>query len=236
MSHSIDLLFALVVAVFLPVRAWRRHLRGSPPASTPRYVVEASLLIVVLSVLLWQGNIPAAALGLKPFSSRWLADVAVCLLAIIGTDWWMARKRVRQIHNSRANAAPQGLAADALAGYNAGISYIVVIIVGAIWEELCFRGTVLALLPHTTFGILLGVIGGSLLFGAQHLRNGVSGMIYSTGFGVVFALLFLATGNLWAVMLAHAGGNLLTALKWAPQIERARQSINSSPSAPLFLG
>lgn len=230
----VEALFAGLVVIGLPVRAWRRYRRGSAPASNLRYIVESSLLIAILSLLLWRHNVSFGALGLRSPSLRWLADIAICLGAVVGTDWWMAEKRVRQIRNNRMIAAPTGLAADALAGHRSGVSYIAVIVVGAIWEELCFRATVFALLPHTAGGILLAVVAGSLLFGAQHLRNGPSGMIYSTGFGVVFALLFVLTGNLWALVLAHAGGNLLTAFKWAPQIERARQSVVRPE--PIFLG
>ena len=229
-----EALFAAVLTIGLPLRAWRRYRRGAPPVSNARYIIETSLLIGILSLLLWHNGVSVRALGLKRLSPRWLGEVAVCLGVVAGTDWWMAEKRVRQIRNSQAVAAPTGLAADALAGSRAGGSYIAVLLVGATWEELCFRAAIFALLPHSAAGIVLGVIAGSLAFGAQHLRNGPPGMMYSTGFGVVFALLFLATGNLCAVVAAHAGGNLLTAFRWAPQIERARQS--AAPPAPIFFG
>ena len=34
-------------------------------------------------------------------------------------------------------------------------------------------------------------------------------------------MLYLATGNLIAVMIAHAAGNILAPTQWAPRIERA---------------
>jgi membrane protease YdiL (CAAX protease family) len=73
-----------------------------------------------------------------------------------------------------------------------------------------------------------------LVFGMQHLRSGPSAFAHSTGFGIEFSLLFLATGNLWAVMIAHATGNLLTVWRWAPKIEKARQS--ALQRVPIFLG
>ena len=64
-------------------------------------------------------------------------------------------------------------------------------------------------------------------------RNGRAGFGYATSFGVLFALLYLATGNLVAVIVAHGAGNLLAATQWAPRIERARQAVRREA---MFLG
>jgi membrane protease YdiL (CAAX protease family) len=83
---------------------------------------------------------------------------------------------------------------------------------------------VFLLVPRTTAGVLVGMVCGSLLFGATHLRNGRTGMAYATGFGVMFSILYIITDNLIAVIVAHAAGNVLTVAQWAPRIEQARRA------------
>lgn len=237
----LEILFGGIVTILMPVRAWRRYRQNAPPAPAGRYITETLLLITTLSLLLWRRHVSFGTLGLaESLSFRWFCGIVFCLLVVVGTNLWMVGRITAQIQSGATVPAPKGLAADALAGQKAGFSFIVVTLVGATWEELCFRAAVFAIVPHTIGGIFLGVVAGSLAFGAQHLRNGTSGMIYSSVFGLIFALLFVATGNLWGVMLSHAAGNLLTARRWGPQIERARQNAlarqSALPSAPSFLG
>lgn len=230
-----ELLFIGVVAIAMPVRAFRRYRRKKPPTPAARYILETLLLVCVLAVLLWRHNVSLEALGLSTdLSLRWLRDLAICLVAIIAPDAWNVWRIERLSRRATALPPPQGLAADALRGRRAGAAFVAVVLVGVVWEELCFRGAVFAVLPQTPGGIAIGIVAGSLLFGAQHFRNGPAGVIATTAFGVVFAFLFVATGNLLAIMLAHAIGNLLAAWQWAPRIERARQ--RSFRQAPMFLG
>ena len=230
-----ELLFIAIVIIGMPTRAWFRYRRKEPPAPAKRYIFETVLLIGMLSALLWKHDVSLEALGLSTnLSWRWLLDLAICLTVIIGPDIWTVRKIERLSQRGAILPAPQGLAADALRGRKAGAVFFAVTIVGAIWEELFFRGTIFAVAAQLPGGIILGIVVGSLLFGAHHLRNGLSGMRTSMVFGVVFALLFYITRNLWAVMAAHAAGNLLAAWMWAPRIERARQK--SLCRVPTFIG
>jgi membrane protease YdiL (CAAX protease family) len=107
-------------------------------------------------------------------------------------------------------------------------------IVGAVWEELCFRAAFLLLVPRTTAGLALGIAAGSFLFGVQHLRNGLRRAAYSCAYGVMFSVLYVLTGNLVAVIVAHAAGNILSGLQWTPRLERARQPAAPTPS--IFIG
>ena len=239
----IETLFALVVLVALPVRAWRRYQRSAPPTPTARYLLETLLLIGVLAVLLWRREVPLDAIGLRPESvPRFLVDLVVCVGVVVGLDLWSFRRQSRRIRRAAAHPAlrasilqaPGGACVDVLAAGRGLWAFVAVTSVGAVWEELCFRATVFLLVPATPAGVLLGIVGGSLAFGAQHLRNGPSGMAYPCFFGVLFSLLYLATGDLVAVIVAHAAGNILAAAQWAPRIERARQA--ALQQAPMFLG
>jgi membrane protease YdiL (CAAX protease family) len=239
---TLEILFAGVVVIALPLRAWRRHVRK--PAAPTRYLIETVLLTMLLAGLLWRRGVALDALGLRPSGpSRLLSDLAVCVGMVVSIDVWSWWRTMRQLRRAALQPAqyrvapetPAGNYADALAGRQALGRFTAVVLVGAVWEELCFRGVVLLLVPHTPAGLAFGVVGGSLIFGAQHLRNGLAGAAYATCFGVMFALLYLATGNLIAVMAAHAAGNMLAAAQWAPRIEQARQAAQRR-QAPIFLG
>lgn len=245
MLDVLDLLFALLVAIVLPVRAWHRGRRHAPPAPTARYVAETLLLTAVLAWRLWHRAVPLAALGLQARSiAIFTLDLAFCLFVVVGLDLWSLWRTVRALRHAAATRqagasalnATGGTYGDALTARRALASFILVCIVGAVWEELCFRATVFALLPRTIGGVLFGIVAGSLLFGGQHLRNGRNALIHSSGFGVMFSLLYLVTGDLVAVVIAHAGGNILAAAQWAPRIERARQAALVQQRSPMFLG
>lgn len=231
----LEALFAVVVGIGLPLRAWRRYRRGAPPAPALHYLVETTVLIAALGALLWRRGVTAEALALWPASGvAFLAHVALGLAVIAGPDAWTVWRLTHEPKRAGALPAPTGLAADALAGGQVGWRFLAVTIVGAIWEELCFRGAARLLAPATAAGAVLG-LSGSLAFGAQHLRGGPSAAMYASFFGAVFYALFLVTNDLAAVMVAHAAGNILTAWQWAPRIERARRAAQRS-AAPMFLG
>lgn len=228
----LELLLIGIVTIGMPARAWFRYRRKEPPAPPARYISETILLIGMLAAILWRRDVPLEALGLsRNPSARWLMDLAICFAVIIAPDIWAVMRIERLTKRGAMLPAPQGLAADALRGRDTGAAFAAVTIVGAIWEELFFRGTIFVIASQMPGGTIIGIVAGSLLFGSHHLRNGPSGMVSSTVFGVVFALLFLITHNLWAVMAAHATGNLLAAWHWGPRIERVRrESLSRKPT------
>jgi membrane protease YdiL (CAAX protease family) len=232
----LDVLFAGLVGVILPLRAWRRGRRHAPPAPASRYIVETLLLTGTLAALLWRRGVPLQAIGLPPqLPWRLAGDVALCVAVVVGLDLWSFYRITRRIRHGARLPPPGETVTDALAREATLRSFIVVASVGAVWEELCFRATVFLLVPSTPAGWLTGIAGGTLLFGAQHLRNGRAGFAYASFFGLLFSLLYLATDDLAAVIIAHAAGNILAAAQWAPRIERARRQ-HAPRQASMFLG
>jgi membrane protease YdiL (CAAX protease family) len=234
MPGAAEILFGAIVVLALPWRAYRRYRRRDPPAAASIYVIETSLLIAGLGGLLWSRGVEPTAIGLgMPGPLRFAGDVVLCVGTVVAVDafsfWRATRGRSRAASRGAAEIVPP----DTLAARRALAPFVAVTIVGAVWEELCFRGTLFLLVPHTWSGILLAVAAGSLLFGAQHLRNGPTGVAYTTCFGLMFWVLYLASGNLMAVMIAHAAGNLLAVLQWAPRMMRAAQTRRQEP---MFLG
>lgn len=229
----IELAFGCWVAVAMPLRAWRRRRRAAPRRADT-YLLETLLLIGVLGWILWRRDVPLQAIGLAVDSWRaFVLDLAICLLVVAGPDAWFAW-RIATTPRTGTLPDPDPIFTDVLAGRQAMRSFIAVTLVGAVWEELCFRAAVLLLVPRTPAGLLLGIGAGSLVFGAQHLRSGVRRAAYACGYGVMFSILFVATGNLVAVIVAHAAGNILSGLQWTPHLERLRQ--RAAPSSSIFIG
>ena len=88
------------------------------------------------------------------------------------------------------------------------------------FEEIIFRGLILIVLlqklPETRKGIVLAVISSSVLFGMIHLLNIFGGSSvndtllqvgYSFLMGMMWAIIFLKTKNIWLSMFLHATYN-----------------------------
>jgi len=79
-----------------------------------------------------------------------------------------------------------------------------------ICEEALFRGFLLHYL-HTSpwrLNLTLALLLSALIFGLQHLYQGVQGVIVSAVLGALFGLLFLLSGSLLLPMLLHAALDL----------------------------
>lgn len=72
-------------------------------------------------------------------------------------------------------------------------------------EETIFRGYLITRLRlyTNTKSWILPVILASLSFGSGHAYQGWGGLILITTYGAMFALLYLHTGTLWPVVIAH---------------------------------
>lgn len=88
------------------------------------------------------------------------------------------------------------------------------------FEEIVFRGIILMLLlkklEHHKNGVLLSILFSSAIFGLSHIINFYSGLSfgdtmlqigYSFLVGMLWAVMFLKTGNLWLTMILHATFN-----------------------------
>lgn len=88
------------------------------------------------------------------------------------------------------------------------------------FEEIIFRGIILTyllnLLFHKKNGLLLAIIVSSIIFGIVHFFNLLAGASltdtllqvgYSTLVGMMWAVIYLRTKNLWIVMILHATFN-----------------------------
>ncbi|MEZ5524451.1 MAG: CPBP family intramembrane glutamic endopeptidase [Pseudomonadales bacterium] len=73
-------------------------------------------------------------------------------------------------------------------------------------EEVLFRGYFQNVLSR--YGTVTAVMGSSLLFGLAHFAGGLSFVFLATLAGAAYGLIYLATGRLYLVILAHFFFNL----------------------------
>lgn len=70
-------------------------------------------------------------------------------------------------------------------------------------EELLYRGFVLWVL-FQWMPVWSAIVLSSVAFGLAHSYQGLSGMLRTGAIGLIFALLFVASGSIWLPMLFHA--------------------------------
>jgi uncharacterized protein len=100
------------------------------------------------------------------------------------------------------------------------ILYLIECLSVGFFEEIVFRGILLVILfqqlSNAKHGMILSVIISSLVFGMLHVVNLFSGASitstllqigYSFLMGMLWAVMYLKTGNLWMTMLLHASYN-----------------------------
>lgn len=96
-------------------------------------------------------------------------------------------------------------------------TFVVTMFLVGLNEELVMRGAVLHLFldkfGNTGKGVMVSAIASSVIFGAAHLLNIRSGVsvssavvqaLQATLLGVLFAAIYLRTGNIWITVIAHA--------------------------------
>jgi membrane protease YdiL (CAAX protease family) len=169
--------------------------------------VPASVAMATL-VLRWRGS-SWRAVGLNGATSRMRLLVtvpsAVVLLIIMSA---MLHQGLKEIYGD-----PDLSAFAALRG-NVGLLLVwlaVIWTLAAFGEEMLFRGIVLnwlydMLQPHATRWLawILALLATSVLFGAAHAYQGMTGVIMSGCIGLGFGVVYLVSKrNLWPSILTH---------------------------------
>jgi CAAX protease family protein len=97
--------------------------------------------------------------------------------------------------------------------------YAVLGVAAAFCEELLVRGFFLRYLHTSPFHLSLAaaVLLAAVVFGANHIYQGIKGAIVTGVTGLVFTAILLVTGSLWAGMVFHAVTNLSVLLYWRPK-------------------
>ena len=87
-----------------------------------------------------------------------------------------------------------------------------VTVLPALAEELLFRGALIPAVSPDWKGVAVA----GFVFGVLHVNGGRSAAfgVWAGGVGCVYGASFLATGNLFVPMVAHAAGNIASAAIW----------------------
>ena len=84
-------------------------------------------------------------------------------------------------------------------------------------EELVFRGYLRAVLNRYGTRAAVMVLLSSLMFGLAHWSDGFHQVLITAAVGALFMVLYLASGSLPAIMLAHFAVNFIHYAEFIPE-------------------
>jgi membrane protease YdiL (CAAX protease family) len=106
-------------------------------------------------------------------------------------------------------------------------------VTAGICEELLYRGFLIWYIAQGLgFGLIAGVALSSALFGFAHLYQGPKGVLQTGTVGLVLAVVYVATGALWAPMLLHAVVDMSSGILWYQVRERLVRDTAPAPVEP----
>lgn len=165
--------------------------------------VSQGLFAVLVVSLAWYTEVPAWAFGL---ASESLTLGAVGTGIVVGGAFYILNEAAaaiaRQWGLSTPTALREALAPASTAGWAVLLGVVLPIIAG--FEELLFRGALIGV-AHAGFGISpwLLAVGSSVAFALGHGAQGRLGIIVTGLLGVGLAIVFIYTGSLVVVIVAH---------------------------------
>jgi len=220
-SHvALDHALFVVIALVTPLVDWlwlyprlKRALAAGVPGARSRFYLEGGLwswglTLCVLTLWASRGR-PWAGLGLglgTPLRLGIGLALAILYLVLMGRQ-----RRALLARPDRLARLYRGMgAAQPLLPHTPGErkGFALVAITAGVCEEVLFRGFVMWYVGVWT-GPVLAVVISSLLFGFAHQYLGVTHVLRTAIVGVIFALIVLAAGSLWPVILIHAAMDLV---------------------------
>jgi len=215
----------------MPLRAWVRLSRKSPAPPPFTTIIETAALLIVLLFLIRYEGVNVAAVGLaRATVGQFLISTAISTAVIVGLDLLalLLSRSVASRSEDQDGAIRKQITTNSIPQGKELLGFVPVVLITAIWEELCFRGVALYLTPPTVVGTVSIIALSSTIFALHHLRRGITSAVYSGFYGVLFSLLYLAVGSLPPVMFAHAFGNLFVVLYTGPRLVAASSSRSLS--------
>lgn len=171
-------------------------------------IVSHGLVAVVVLVGAWLAGVPLEVLGWRGIDTTPGATVTriglglvlgtVIAIANLGLERILSAATLREARELRRLLSP-----TSLSGWLTLLLLVIPTI--AIAEELLFRGALVgALAVGFDLSPWLLVVGSSIAFGAAHTAQGVVGVVVTAAFGFVLASVFVLSGDLLLVVVAHA--------------------------------
>lgn len=110
------------------------------------------------------------------------------------------------------------------------VNLLIIALLPAITEELCFRGALQRIMIHITRRPWAGIIITGFLFSAMHFQ--FEGFLPRMFLGIVLGALYWFSGSIWTSILGHFVNNAVQVIivSYAPKF------VDTNPSLPLFAG
>ncbi|MDQ6766766.1 MAG: CPBP family intramembrane metalloprotease [Candidatus Eremiobacteraeota bacterium] len=225
MPHAtiLTIITLLILIIALPLLSlWTgKRIRAAVAAPTVKYLRYARTVVILWSLTalalyaLRLHNLEPTYVGLRP--PRHIAELAFGLLTLLAPllAHFSGARRVLEGDYARA------LRAVVPAGAAQWIAFIPVAASAGICEEFLYRGYALTILSSLTGSVVAGALLSSIAFGAGHAYQGRSGVVGATITGLLYAIIFLATGSLYPCMLGHFVQDIAGAAVLSRRLEQA---------------
>lgn len=175
-------------------------------------------------------------LGLKPatFKPMYVLAIVIILVAFPFVFWlgqmnqliplprWMG-----DLEHEATKQMQQFLKADHIG--DVIVNVLIIALLPAICEEVCFRGALQRIMIHITKNAWTGIIVTSILFSALHFQ--FQGFLPRMFLGLVLGAIYWYSGSLWLSILAHFVNNAIQVVV----VSYAPEYIEKNPSISIYL-
>ncbi|GAB6878689.1 hypothetical protein JCM17823_09630 [Halorubrum gandharaense] len=193
----------------------------STTALLANVLVSQAVALAALAGVAWWAGVPAHAFGVERGD---LAGDVLLIGALAGIGLYLANEAAAGLGKRFGMAAPEQLREAMAPGDARGWALLLGVVLPtiAVFEEALFRGALIGAFA-LGFGVdpwLLAVLS-SVAFGLGHGAQGRLGVLVTATLGLVLAALFVVTGSLILVIVAHYVINALEfvvreGLGWEP--------------------
>lgn len=109
------------------------------------------------------------------------------------------------------------------------VNVIIIALLPAFCEEICFRGALQRIVIHISRNPWLGIVLTSIFFSALHLQ--FQGFLPRMFLGMILGAFFWYSGSLWPSIIAHFVNNAVQVVA----VSEAPEYIEKNPSVPVYL-
>lgn len=207
-SPSAWIAASFIVIVF-PILDWAFYFRAQSKFTIYIWNIVAEWSMVFAAAwIMFRKGLSLGDIGQQPRNSfRMLLTLGV-LVVVVAALAWLSRKRSKNPSAPELRKAAGNLVKIVPVTDAEQKVYVVVALTAGLCEEFIYRGWLLHLFATALSSLWIGLILSSLAFGFAHLYQGRNVMISSTALGIVFGLLFIASGSLLPAQALHTAIDL----------------------------
>jgi len=219
----------------------------NPPALLYLQAITSSIGFFLLPVLLYHfifryDMVREMGMGTLPAAKYWLAGIGIMLMAGVFTQWLVqvntAIDLPAQWQWLRSPQEDVDRMIDSFFSETGVARFLVLTLViallPAIAEEMCFRGTIQNTLAQTNLGPIGAIIISGLTFSLVHFE--FNNFLAIWCMGLVLGYLYYFSGSIWVNITAHFFNNfLMVAGKYAYMKGAIHTDLAGNDTLPLYL-